>query len=457
MNSPNAQEGPKQLGDFEIVRELGRSGMGVVYEARQESPERRVAIKVLRADHTSKASLRRFEQEAQVLGRLKHPGIARVYEAGSVTDEMGRRPYITMELIEGSRLTDHARDASMPVAQRLELLARVCDALEYAHRKGVVHRDLKPGNILVVEDTTERPDLKSAKKGHRAPVGRPMVLDFGVAMVGGDLTVSTILTGAGQLLGTLPYMSPEQVAGGDVDARSDVYALGVIGFELLAGRTPHDLRGKIAPEAARIIREEEPASLASTGRGFPSDVDTIFRKSLEKDPARRYQSACDLAADIRRWLAGEPISARPASAAYLLGKLVRRHRGLATGVAVALASLLLATVFSTVSAINAARQRDRAIAAEVQAERIRQFLQNILAKASPNSTRHDLTVREVLDDAASRVESELTGVRTSKPRSAPRSGRRMSASDCTTRRRGTCGWRSRFRKTQRAGWQPCAR
>jgi tetratricopeptide (TPR) repeat protein/predicted Ser/Thr protein kinase len=338
---------PLRLGRYTLVRVLGEGGMGTVYEAQQESPRRTVALKVIRAGYLSPELLRRFGQEAQVLGRLQHPGIAQVFESGMVEDDSGRpMPFFAMEFIRGVPLTEHARSADLGVRAILELVARTSDAVYHAHQKGVIHRDLKPGNILVDEG------------------GQPKVLDFGVARAtDSDLQQATLQTDVGQLVGTVPYMSPEQVSGdpNELDTRSDVYALGVIAYELLTGRMPHDLRKKMIHEAARIIREEEPTRLSQFNRALRGDVETIIAKALEKDKSRRYQSAESFASDIRRCLRNEPIAARPASTWYQARKFARRNRGLVAGLAAAIVCIVAGLAFTTIS-------RSQAIEARADAE-----------------------------------------------------------------------------------------
>ena len=327
-----------RIGGYEVEGVLGEGGMGVVYVARQESPRRAVALKVIRGEAAGPAMVRRFEREAQVLGRLQHPGIAHIFEAGVARAEGpggGRgapRPFIAMELVRGRPLTEFASAHALPVRERLRLVALVCDAVRHAHERGLVHRDLKPANILVEE----------AVDGGGA--GRPKVLDFGIARA--EVAEGLTSTTGAHLVGTLAYMSPEQAGGGEVDARSDVYALGVVMYELLSGRTPHDLRHLLVHEAARVIHDEEPEPLSSVDRVYRGDVATIVGRALERDPSRRYGSAAALAEDIRRHLRDEPILARRPSAAYRVRKFTRRHGALvagAVGVLLALSAGLVAT------------------------------------------------------------------------------------------------------------------
>ncbi len=324
---------PERLGHFRILRAIGEGGMGVVYEAEQEDPRRRVALKVIRPGMVTRSLLQRFRHEAQVLAQLKHPGIAQIYEAGTSDTGAGGQPFFAMELVAGRPLLEHA--ATLRPPGRLELVARVCDAHHHAHQKGVIHRDLKPANILVEPGADE--------------LGQPKILDFGVARAtDADMQTVTMRTDVGQLVGTVPYMSPEQAAGdpADLDFRSDIYSLGIIAYELLAGRLPYPVQGKLIHEAVRVIREEEASRLSSVSRVFRGDVETIIAKALEKDKERRYQSAAELAADIRRHLRDEPIVARPASALYQWRKFARRNKGLVAAVGVIFAVLLISTVVS---------------------------------------------------------------------------------------------------------------
>jgi WD40 repeat protein len=330
------------VGRYRVLRLVGEGGMGSVFEAEQDRPNRCVALKVIRPGLLSTALLKRFEQEVEILGRLGHPGIAQIYEAGIADDG---QPFFAMEFVRGLPLDEYARSRSLTLPDRLSLVARVCDAVQHAHDQGIIHRDLKPANILVEEN------------------GQPKVLDFGVARA----TDANLLTGAGltqtgQLLGTPSYMSPEQVTAdaAAVDHRADIYALGVILFELLAHRLPYQVANRPLAEVARLILEQDPPRLGSINPELRGDVETIVAKALAKDPARRYASAADLAADLRRWLAHEPILARPPSALYHLRQFARRHTGLVGGVLATGAALVLGLIGTILFAVGEARQRHQA-------------------------------------------------------------------------------------------------
>jgi WD40 repeat protein/predicted Ser/Thr protein kinase len=380
-DDPSAPDGaagiPERIGRYAILGVIGEGGMGVVYEARQEDPARSVALKVIRPGLVTRGLLRRFRHEAQVLGQLQHPGIAQIYEAGTSDTGEGGVPFFAMELVRGRPLLEFAHAHALGTRARLDLIARVCDALHHAHQKGVIHRDLKPANILVEED------------------GRPKVLDFGVARAtDADLQTITLQTDVGQLVGTVPYMSPEQASGdpAQIDLRSDVYSLGVIAFELLTGRLPYAVQGKMIHEAVRIIRDQEPSRLSSIDRALRGDAETIVAKALEKSPERRYQSAAELASDIRRYLADQPIVARPASVMYQFRKFARRNKALVTGLGVAFAAMLIATVVSLRQA------RVAVLAGEAQA---RQAYRATIAAAAAAVEAHDpVAASERLDSVA---------------------------------------------------------
>jgi tetratricopeptide (TPR) repeat protein len=397
---------PSQLGRYRLIRLLGAGGMGAVYEAEQDSPRRTVAVKVVRPGLASPWLLKRFHHESQILGRLHHPGIAQVYEAGLADGQ----PFFAMEFVRGLPLDEYARLRAPALPARLELLARVCDAVQHAHDRGVIHRDLKPANILVEE------------------AGQPKVLDFGVARAtDADLLTAAGLTQTGQLLGTPNYMSPEQVTGDPaaIDHRADVYALGVILFELAAHRLPYRLESRPLAEAARLIVEEDPPRLGSINPELRGDVETIAAKALDKDRARRYLSAAELGADLRHWLAHEPIRARPTSALYHLRKFARRHRALVGGVVATGLALVVGTVFSLLFAIGEARQRhaadrersaaqaneekahaeaERARQSEAQTKAVLEFVENkIFAATRPEGQSgglgYDISLRKAIETA----------------------------------------------------------
>jgi eukaryotic-like serine/threonine-protein kinase len=389
---------PRSVGPYRILRLLGEGGMGTVYEAEQEHPRRTVALKVIRPGWATAEILRRFEQESQALGRLQHPGIAQIHEAATADSGSGPQPYFAMEFIRGDSLHAYAATHHLNARQRLELMVKICDAVHHAHQRGIIHRDLKPGNILVDE------------------TGQPKILDFGVARVTDSDAYATRQTDVGQLIGTLAYMSPEQVLADplELDVRSDVYALGVILYELLAGHLPYTI-SRLIPEAARAIREEDPAPLSSINRIYRGDIETIVAKSLEKEKARRYASAAELAGDIGRYLKDEPITARPPSTIYQLQKFARRHQALVWGIAAVFVVLIAGIIASTWQAARATRAEHAARAEAATATAINDFLLNDLLSQAGASTQArpdtkpdpDLKVRTALDRAATRVEGKF--------------------------------------------------
>ncbi len=406
---------PQQVGPFRILRKLGQGGMGSVYEAQQDNPSRVVALKMIRPGLVSHGVLARFRHEAQVLGRLRHPGIAQIYQAGThrAHDDAPAQPYFAMELVHGPPLIEYAREKNLDLRGRLELVARVCDAVQHAHERGVIHRDLKPDNILVDES---------------GPAGapQPKVLDFGVARaVDPDGQQTTLHTSVGQIVGTVAYMSPEQAAAdpSELDTRSDVYALGVICYELLCGRLPYKLNKASVAESVRAIVHDEPVPLSAVDRALRGDVTTIVAKALEKDKARRYASSAEMAADVRRFLSDEPITAHAPSAVYQLRKFARRNKGLVGGASLALVALVLGIVFTSIAMVRA--QRDRALAdasaARARTEAAKQsavnaFMQDMLAAANPRrlsaadrAAGRDVSVLEALDQAAKKVDAGALG------------------------------------------------
>jgi non-specific serine/threonine protein kinase/serine/threonine-protein kinase len=387
---PADRDAGRRIGCYELRRIIGAGGMGTVYEAVQDHPHRLVALKVLRRGVASRSALRRFKHEAEILGRLRHPNIAQVHEAGTFDEGEGAQPYFVMELIRGRPLLAFVESKKFGTRQRLELFERVCAAVQHAHHKGVIHRDLKPDNVLVDDD------------------GEPKILDFGVARAtDADIQVTTVRTDIGELIGTVPYMSPEQVAGDptELDTRSDVYSLGVVLYELLAGCLPHDLRNKTIPEAVRAIGEEDPVPLSSVDRSFRGDLDTIVAKALEKDKDRRYQSAGDLAADVRRYLSDEPIVARPPSAFYQLRKFARRNRTLVAGVLGMFVLLVAGMIGTSAGLLRARTEAERAMA-------INEYLMKLFATEESDELTAPgggvfLTLDELTDEASRELEIAL--------------------------------------------------
>jgi predicted Ser/Thr protein kinase len=408
-------------GRYRLVRELGEGGMGVVYAADQIEPiRRRVALKLLKAGVDTRRVIRRFEAERQALAMMDHPNVARVLDAGSTS---AGRPFFVMEYIEGQSLTAYCDNRALGVEARLELFLSVCDGVQHAHNKGVIHRDLKPGNIIVAT---------------RDGAGVARVIDFGIAKaVSASLAEETLTTGHGGLVGTPEYMSPEQTIGDpDIDTRADVYSLGAVLYELLTGRRPFDVgafRGGVR-EMERVIREIDPVrpslriesatrELAdpqheARGRGVGAralrgDLDWIILRAMEKDRSRRYDTVSALAADIRRHLRNETVEAGAPTAVERLMKFTRRNRGVVGSGVVVLGVLLSATaatgtmaVRESIASKRASEKAAEARAAGERAESVRMFLEDMLLTARAASERGDnITVREILVRAGDRLES----------------------------------------------------
>jgi WD40 repeat protein len=352
-----------KIGGATVERLIAEGGMGRVYEARQDAPDRMVAVKVLRGGATATDLVRRFAAEADLLGRMRHPAIAQIHAAGTHRADGGECPFILMELVPGAAtITVFARDRRLQVRDRVAIFTRACAGVAHAHRAGVVHRDLKPGNMLV--------DL----------TGEPKVIDFGVARsLDPDAERLTTATQQGELIGTIRYMSPEQLGidAAEVDARSDVYALGLVLHELLFGELPYELRGRSVMEAACVLASAGGVATGPLTRRLrragldaaaAASLAAITATCLEPAPADRYTSAVELEADLRRWLAGEPVAARPLSLTESVGRLARRHRAAAVAAAAVATSLVAAVVGITAFWLRAERQREAAEEARTLAD-----------------------------------------------------------------------------------------
>lgn len=410
VSFPGTESAPDWIGRYRIVREIGRGGMGVVYEAEQDDPARRVALKVIRDVRATEQTRRRFRREVQLLGRLQHPAIASVFDAG--TQQIGNDliPFFAMEFVDGERLDAHVASRQLELHEIALLFERLCEGVQHAHQKGVIHRDLKPSNILIRDSGDSISDGNSGTVDSR--VGQPKILDFGVArFTDPESHGGTLQTQSGQIIGTLEFMSPEQVAGDTlaIDTRCDVYAIGVMLYQVLSGKKPFDLVGKPVAEAARIIQHVEPAPLGSFNQSLRGDLEIVVAKALEKDPDRRYASAAALGDDLRRYRTDVPIAARPPSAAYQFKKFASRNKGLVSGVSIALVTLILATIGMGVLLAESSRQRDRAETEAERSGRVAELMTEMVSGVNPSVAlgRDTSLLRDILEQAAVSLDSEL--------------------------------------------------
>jgi serine/threonine protein kinase len=398
------------IGRYHLVRRLGEGGMGEVWLAEQKEPvRRRVALKLIKQGLNTREAIARFDSERQALALMDHPAIAKVFDADATPQGA---PYFVMEYVAGVPITDYCDNHRLSTRERLELFTQVCEGVQHAHQKAIIHRDLKPSNILVTEVDGK-------------PV--PKIIDFGVAKaLTQKLSEETMFTRAGALVGTPEYMSPEQAssAGEDIDTRTDVYSLGIIFYELLAGSAPIDLRKVALEEFLRRLREEDPPkpstkisrhdSATSTdvarkrqtdpralAKQLRGELDSIAMKALEKERSRRYSSASDFEAEIKRYLNNEPVLAVPPSVAYRARKFARRHRaGLATAVAFALVLIAAAAI--------SIRQSIRANREAAASKRVVDFMTNMFKVSNPSEAKgNSVTAREILDKASNDIETGL--------------------------------------------------
>ncbi len=381
---------PDHIGNWKVLRRLGAGGMGVVYAASRSDGafDREVAIKLLRPGLYPDQRRRRFDLERRVLARLQHENIARLYDGGVTGDG---EPFLVMEFVDGATVTDYCTDNNLSTGKRIGLFLSICDAVQYAHQNLVVHRDLKPSNVLVNAN------------------GVPKLLDFGIAklIVEGDPAVSDdggapdAITVTGHAVMTPEYAAPEQVRGEAVNAATDVYSLGVLLYELLTGERPYTIESRTPSAIERVVCSVAPKRPSVVAPRLDEDLDTILLKALRKEPDRRYASALQLGDDLRRYLNGLPVLARPDTVGYRVRKFVGRHIvGVASVVALTLA--LVGGLAATMWQAGVARAEAR------KAEATKQFIQEMLASADPyEDDNRDVTVEAVLDDAASRVGAEL--------------------------------------------------
>ena len=421
-----ADSPPIVIGRYKLLHRIAEGGMGEVWLSEQTEPvRRRVALKLLKAGLIGREAILRFESERQALALMDHPAIAKVLDGGSTPSGA---PFLVMEYVAGTPITEYCDRHTFGIRERLDLFIQVCEGVQHAHQKAIIHRDLKPSNILVTEVSGQ---------------AAPKIIDFGIAKaLTQKLTAATIYTRVGTLVGTPEYMSPEQAlsSGEDIDTRTDVYSLGILLYELLAGAPPIELRHLALDEFLRRLRDLEPpkpstqirahneASASEVCRNrrtepralikqLHGDLDAMTLKALEKDRSRRYASASDLAADIRRHLNSEPVVAVPPSPLYRAGKFARRNRAALTTATAFVVVLITAAGVSVWQSVRATQQRYRADQQAAVAQAVNDFLQHdLLAQASAETQAGperppdpDLKVRTALDRAAAGIEGKFRG------------------------------------------------
>ena len=396
----NSLEAELQVGDrvehYELLEKIASGGMGTVYRARQDLTNQVVGLKVIRPGLLSPYLVRRFMFEVEVLGKLDHVGIARIYGAGIAKTSLGQQPYFAMEFVHGLPLDKHAIRNNLSIRDRLKLLQRVAEAVNAAHVRGVVHRDLKPNNILVTES------------------GQPKVLDFGVARAtGADQPAGPAITiDTDGLLGTLPFMAPEQASGQNtqIDPDTDVYALGVIAFILLTGQMPYEIANRPLHDVTRTICEDDPRRPGLIDRALRGDVEAILLKALEKKKENRYRSAGELAGDLQRVLNHEPVQARPIGAWTRATKFARRNRLIVSTVGAVILSLLAGLVATGFALRRAERARAAAELERENAQSVLKFVTgSIFGSAQPGERGREVTVVEVVDSASAQMSGQFTG------------------------------------------------
>ncbi len=390
LDVPVRSTEPTRIGKYRIRGLCGSGGMGTVYDAEQESPSRRVALKVIRSDATRPELLRRFRRETEILARLQHPGIAQIFEAGEFEQDGATRPFFAMEYVDGLAVTDFAKKRDLDVGARIGLFLQICEAIQYAHGQGVVHRDLKPDNIFVLEASDVSDESTSTW-------GQPKILDFGVARLNDADARATVATNAGALLGSVIYMSPEQASGNveAIDARSDLYSLGVVLFELLSGELPYQIHQMPLADALHAIRHDDATRLGSVAPGLRGDLETIVGKCLEKDPDRRYATVAHLSDDLRRYQSVLPITARPPSTWYQLQRFTQRNRALVGGAAATAVALVAGAIVAIILALQSAE--NARVALENQKESQREAYRSNISAASALLETDPAYARRILD------------------------------------------------------------